>query len=68
MDTTKFKTNIKCDACVAKVADSLNNAVGGSNWEVDLKDPQRTLTISKSVPAETVVSALQSVGYQAEKI
>lgn len=68
MDTTKFKTNIKCDACVAKVADSLNNAVGDSNWEVDLKDPQRTLTISKAVPAETVVSALSAVGYKAEKI
>lgn len=68
METTKFKTNIKCDACVAKVADSLNTAVGDSNWEVDLKDPQRTLTISKSVPAETIISALQSVGYQAEKV
>jgi len=68
METTKFKTNIKCDACVAKVADTLNNAVGNSNWEVDLKDPERKLTISKAVPAETIVSALQAVGYQAEKI
>lgn len=68
MDITKFKTNIKCDACVAKVTEALNNAVGDSNWEVDLKDPQRTLTISEAVHAEKVISALQSAGYQAEEI
>jgi len=68
MDTTKFKTNIKCDACVAKVAGTLNQVAGDSNWEVDLKDPARTLTVSGAVPAETIVSALSAVGYQAEEI
>ena len=68
METLKFKTNIKCDACVAKVTPVLNKTVGEGNWKVDLQDPQRTLTISKDqVKADEVITALQEVGYTAEK-
>lgn len=68
METLKFKTNIKCDACVAKVTPALNKTVGEGNWKVDMQDPQRTLTISKDqVKADEVITALQEVGYTAEK-
>lgn len=65
MSTQNFKTNIKCDACVAKVTPQLNNVVGEGNWQVDLKDPERTLTIESEASAEEINTALKEVGYEA---
>jgi hypothetical protein len=42
---TKFKTNIKCDGCIAKVTPALNETVGQGNWNVDLQNPNKVLTI-----------------------
>jgi len=66
METTKFKTNIKCDACVAKVTPYLNEIAGENNWQVDLKDPARTLTIDEG-DEKKVIEALQKAGYKAER-
>ncbi len=63
-----FKTNIKCDACVAKVTPALNKTVGEGNWEVNLQVPERTLTIKSDTNVPEMVSALEEVGYTAEKI
>ncbi len=68
METLKFKTNIKCDACVAKVTPGLNETVGEGNWKVDLQDPERTLTIESENPREEqVIASLRQAGYTAEK-
>jgi copper chaperone CopZ len=67
METLKFKTNIKCSACVAKVTPSLNETVGENKWSVDLTDPARTLTISDNQDEIKIVEALRKVGYKAEK-
>ena len=67
MKTVKFKTNIKCDACVAKVTPHLNEVAGMQEWEVDLKDPARPLTVSLEGGAiEKVKEAVNDAGYQAE--
>jgi copper chaperone len=68
METMKFKTNIKCAACVAKVTSSLNETAGENKWAVDLSDPARILTISDSQDYQKIVEALQKVGYKAEKV
>ena len=67
METLKFKTNIKCSACVAKVTPSLNETVGENKWSVDLTNPARTLTINDNQDEIKIVEALQKVGYKAEK-
>ena len=68
METIKFKTNIKCEACVAKVKPHLDAAENVENWEVDLKDPERTLTVTlKSNAADNVLKALEKAGYQASE-
>lgn len=67
MKTTTFKTNIKCDACVAKVTPALNEAVGSGNWNVDLTNPARTLTVNEETSEEKINEALQKVGYKAQK-
>ncbi|HCW06541.1 MAG TPA: hypothetical protein DGG95_04155 [Cytophagales bacterium] len=66
--TTKFKTNIKCDGCVAKVTPSLNEIAGESHWSVDLKDPQRILTIDSEMDEQKINLALNKVGYKAERL
>jgi copper chaperone CopZ len=66
---TKFKTNIKCDGCIATVTPALNETVGQNNWSVDLKNPARILTIkNEGVKNSQVIEALQKVGYKAEEI
>ena len=68
METLKFKTTIKCEGCVAKVTSPLNETVGQGNWEVDLKDPQKILTIKTDVTEDTIKDALSKVGYTASKV
>jgi copper chaperone len=64
----KFKTNIKCDACVSKVTPSLNEVAGEQSWQVDLTDPNRTLTISGPVDEQRLKKSLEKVGYRAERV
>jgi copper chaperone len=68
MEPLKFKTNIKCSACVAKVTPTLNEKVGEGKWQVDLTNPNRTLTIETETPAAEIKEALLTVGYQAETL
>ena len=66
MNTLKFKTNIKCGACVAAVTPHLTSAEGIENWQVDLQDPNRTLTVETDKSPEKVAQLLKKAGYEAE--
>ena len=68
MEALKFKTNIKCTGCLAKVTPALNETVGKDNWEVDLQDPNKTLTVVADASESEVVAAIKSVGYEAEMV
>lgn len=70
METLKFKTNIKCSGCVAKSTPFLNDVVGEENWEVDVQDPNKTLTIATdhAVDPDTIIKAVESAGFKAEKV
>ena len=68
MESLKFKTNIKCDACIAKVTPGLNEAVGVDNWQVDIANPSKVLTINDKQKEAKVKEALAKVGYKAERI
>jgi copper chaperone CopZ len=68
METTKFKTNIKCSGCVANVTPFLNEAVGENNWEVDYNDPSKVLKVVGETDNEKVIKAIEKAGYKAEKI
>ena len=67
MESIKYKTNIKCAACISKVTPGLNELVGEGNWEVDLTQPDRVLTIKEGDP-DKVNGKLRPIGYFAEKI
>lgn len=66
MKNLKFKTNIKCSACVAKVTPYLNESVGAENWKVDTNSPEKTLTVVEGDEAQ-VKEALERAGYKAEE-
>lgn len=68
MSELKLKTNIKCDACIAKVTPYLNEVAGKENWQVDLKDPARVLTVKTDVQSEQVIEALKKAGYKGETV
>ncbi|MBT1690391.1 heavy-metal-associated domain-containing protein [Dawidia soli] len=67
MSTQTFNTNIKCSACVAKVTPYLDEVAGAGNWQVDLSQPTRPLTINSDADARAVQESLQKAGYRAEK-
>jgi len=67
METTKFKTNIKCSACVAKVTPYLNEVAGENNWQVDLIDPARILTVQEA-DEKKITEALIKAGYKGERL
>jgi copper chaperone len=68
MDTIKFKTTIKCSGCVAKVTPFLDAALGEDNWEVDVNDPSKVLTVVGEKDEKSIVEAVQKAGYKAEKL
>lgn len=69
MKTLKFKTNIKCAGCLAKVSPNLNKTAGEDNWEVDIQTPEKILTVaSDDMDEDTIVSAVKEAGFNAERI
>ncbi|MCH7401301.1 heavy-metal-associated domain-containing protein [Belliella kenyensis] len=63
----KFKTNIKCGACKAAVAPSIEK-LGISSWEVDLNHPDRIVSVSDQISSEKIIAAIKDAGYDAEQI
>ena len=68
METTKFKTNIKCSDCVAKVTPFLNEALGENSWNVDTANPSKVLTVVGDEDQKKVIQALEKAGYKAEAL
>ena len=67
METLKFKTNIKCLGCVAQVTPNMNETAGNGNWEVDVKAPEKVLTVKLSgdLKPSDIIKAVESAGYHA---
>lgn len=64
METLKFKTNINCGNCLAKVTPKLNEQAGIESWSVDLEDPERTLTVKTTeLEAEDIKKAVLKAGF-----
>lgn len=69
MEKIQFKTNINCDACVAKVTPVLNANTAVTQWEVDTKNPAKILTVEgDGVAVDELVASLNKIGYRAEQL
>lgn len=63
----KFKTNINCSGCVAKVTPFLNDTEGLDHWEVDTTNPDKVLTVSSDgATAAEVVAVVNKAGFKIE--
>jgi len=69
MEQIKFKTTIKCTGCLEKVTPGLNEAAGTENWVIDLKNPDKILTVDPLLANESeVIAVVRKMGYEIEKI
>ncbi len=65
--TLKFKTNINCSGCVAKVTPFLNEADGICNWNVDTENKDKVLSVhSEGITEEEVIHKVQKAGFKIE--
>lgn len=67
MEKLKFKTNIKCGSCLAKVEPYLNANSEIQSWEIDLKDKDRVLSveIDQNI-TERIKKDIAGLGYSIE--
>jgi len=69
MISKQYKTNIMCGSCIAKVTPVLNETFGENNWEVDIKNPLKILTVSlDNSGLKDIKKSLEKVGYKAEEL
>lgn len=69
MATIKFKTNINCSNCVAKVTPFLNKKEGVISWSVDIDNPDKILVVeTHDLSAEDIVKTVKRTGFEAEPI
>lgn len=69
MEKLKFKTNINCSGCVAKVTNQLNETVGEGKWSVYTTNPDKPLTVTNTeTTVEQISAAIKKAGFKAEVI
>lgn len=69
MGTLKFKTNINCGGCIAKVTPELNAAEGICHWNVDTNNPNKILTVeADSASKEQVIEVVKRAGFKIEEL
>lgn len=70
MEQICFKTNICKEADLPKVTPLLNDAIGSSNWKIEVNSPDKLLTIcvDKQVEISRAIRAIHKAGYRAENM
>jgi copper chaperone len=69
MKTLTFKTTINCNGCIEKVTPALNALAGEKNWDINISDPKKILSIqSDALTDEEVIIKLKAAGFNAERM
>jgi copper chaperone len=63
MTAHKYKTDLRCGACVARVGPLLDAAPDITRWSADVADPNKVLTVEGEVTAERVADVIGPAGY-----
>jgi copper chaperone len=65
MQTIKFKTNINCSGCVAKVTPLLNEEETIEKWDVNTSDAEKILTVeTNEADSEKIIKAVEKAGFK----
>lgn len=64
-----FKTNAKCEGCLAKIEEILQGKISREEWNLDLSDSNRPLTVaSDKLAADDVVELISKAGFKIEQM
>ena len=67
MKTLKFKTNINCGGCIAKVTPFLNEESKIDKWAVDTNNLEKILIVETSeLNADNILELLEKAGFKGE--
>lgn len=67
--TLSYKTNIKCNGCIATITPFFDTNKAIKKWYVDLESADRILTIElENEEASNIESLIKEAGYEAESI
>lgn len=65
----KFKSDINCQNCVAKVKNTLDGLVSENAWKVDTENPAKILEVTNlEISAQYIINKLKRIGFTAEEI
>lgn len=66
----KFKTNLNCSNCVAKVKPFLDKVPGMDNWSVDTDSNDKILSVevADTTTPQQIIDAVENVGFDIEKV
>ena len=68
MTIMKFKTNVKCQGCVDRIAELFTKNKEISSWEVNLTSDDKILTVETSLSVSEIRWMLWAIWYIAEII
>ncbi len=70
METLSFKTNINCNNCIAKVKPFLNQVENIENWQVDINNADKILSVSgeEELTSNEVIEAVLKAGFKIEEV
>lgn len=69
MKTLKFKTNIECGNCEARVKPFLDKKEGIASWEVDTDHEDKILTVeTESLQPKDIIKTIKRTGFVAEEL
>jgi copper chaperone len=65
MTTLKFKTNINCGGCKAKVSNLLNDEKNIQQWSVDTDNPEKILTVEgENINENFILTTIAKAGFK----
>lgn len=68
-NTLKFKTNINCAGCVAKVTPFLDGETGIESWDVDTTSTDKVLTVQvDGLKEQAVIQTVEKAGFKIESL
>ena len=69
MKTLKFKTNIECSNCEARVQPFLDKKEGIVSWQVDTDHADKVLTVEPETwEAKDIIKTIKRTGFLAEEM
>ena len=69
MKVLKFKTNIECSNCEARVKPFLDKKEGIVSWQVDTESADKLLTVeTETLEAKDIVKVIKRTGFTATEV